>query len=324
NGLARRNALWEKQDGGARGADERPRFRPTLPPLPPGLRWSGPASGPDSGPYSGPDSGPDSGSSLRRALEALRGGVWCQAAWPVISEDQKPMAGARSLSRTAADHELRLLDDRERLKRRQAVDYDSDEEEEAEGRDQNIVLTQDLEDAWEQRLNRFHTQPRVQGDVDACVDRSDRWLTEPLVLLTQQEVGGEKLWLLPQTPWEAGETLKSTAQRALFLPHHDAQYIQSIHVCYILCVYGCNMCGMQVWRRRSWAAPPVVSISTACPGQARATEGVTGVKVFFFKAVLRGRLPPPEPSSLWVRKSELKDYLKPSYLDKVTPFLLAL
>ena len=54
----------------------------------------------------------------------------------------------------------------------------------------------------------------------------------------------------------------------------------------------------------------------------RGSEGVTGVKVFFFKAVLSGPLPPPTPSSLWVRKSELKDYLKPSYLDKIRPFLL--
>ena len=54
----------------------------------------------------------------------------------------------------------------------------------------------------------------------------------------------------------------------------------------------------------------------------RGSEGVAGVKVFFFKAVLSGPLPPPAPSSVWVRRSELKDYLKPSYLDKIRPFLL--
>ena len=62
-----------------------------------------------------------------------------------------------------SDHELRLLDDKERLRRRQAVDYDSDEEEEAD-RDQDIVLTQDLEDVWEQRLKGFATQPRARGE----------------------------------------------------------------------------------------------------------------------------------------------------------------
>lgn len=231
----------------------------------------------------------------------------CLQRLPVISADYSPieqqfkqMMQQIELEKSLlSDHELQLLEDAERMSRKQSEDYDSDEEE-SHG-DQEIMLAQDLEDTWEQKMKSFQPAPRVRAEVDNDPTCAERCLSDSLVLLAEQQVGGEKLWLLPQAPWKEGETLRETAERALAsLP---AAGFKATFL-------GNAPCGVYKYK---------------LPKAAR-TESFIGTKVFFFKAILADGAPPSAANAplLWVRKSELQQYLKPAYLMKVDRFILGL
>ncbi|XP_031668282.1 39S ribosomal protein L46, mitochondrial-like [Oncorhynchus kisutch] len=139
----------------------------------------------------------------------------------------------------------------------------------------------------------------------------ERCLGDSLVLLVQQTVGKETIWLLPQAQWEAGETLRQTAERGLSsLPEADFKAT----------FLGNTPCGVYRYK---------------FPKEVR-TERCVGAKVFFFKAFLSaGSASQKEPflsagsasqnePFLWVKKTELQGYLKPPYLEKVDRFILNL
>ncbi|XP_063324297.1 39S ribosomal protein L46, mitochondrial isoform X1 [Pelmatolapia mariae] len=231
----------------------------------------------------------------------------CLQRLPVISADCIPieqqfkqMLHQIELEKSVlSDHELRLLEDAERMSRKQADDYDSDEED-SHG-DQEIMMAQDLEDIWEQKMKSFQPALRVRADVDKDLTSAERCLADSLVLLAEQEVGDEKLWLLPQTRWQEGETLRQTAERALTsLP---AAGFKATFL-------GNAPCGVYKYK-----LPKAIR-----------TENSIGTKVFFFKAVLADGAPPKTKKApfLWVKKSELQKYLKPAYMMKVERFILDL
>ncbi|XP_026122493.1 39S ribosomal protein L46, mitochondrial-like [Carassius auratus] len=238
---------------------------------------------------------------------ALHGAV-CLQRLPVVSQDRSPieeefmeLMHQMELERSLlSDHELRLLEDAARMSRKQEEDYDSDEEEE-DYRDKEIVTAQDLEDIWEQKLKQFHPAPRSQGVDEKGVSSSERCLAESLILLVKKDVGSQKLWLLPQTQWQTGETLRKTAERALAgLPGADLKAT----------FLGNAPCGFYKYKY-----PKDIQ-----------KEGRIGAKVFFFKAVLSSHkhLPLEKNSFAWVKKDELQDFLKPEYLKQVRRFIMAL
>ncbi|XP_070765501.1 large ribosomal subunit protein mL46 [Enoplosus armatus] len=231
----------------------------------------------------------------------------CLQRLPVISTDLSPieqqfrqMMRQMELEKSSlSDHELRLLEDAERMSRKQAEDYDSDEEDDRG--DQEIVLAQDLEDSWEQKLKNFQPALRVKADVDKDLTSLERCLANSLVLLAEQQVGDEKLWLLPQTQWQEGETLRQTAERAL-----AALPAAGFNATFL----GNAPCGVYKYK---------------LPKAAR-TGSSEGTKVFFFKAILSDGAPTAAPNAplLWVKKGELQRYLKPAYMMKIDRFILGL
>ncbi|XP_044046154.1 39S ribosomal protein L46, mitochondrial isoform X2 [Siniperca chuatsi] len=230
----------------------------------------------------------------------------CLQRLPVISADFSPieqqfrqMMHQMELEKSLlSDHELRLLEDAERMSRKQADDYDSDEEDDRG--DQEIMLAQDLEDSWEQKLKSFQPALRVNADVDKDLTSLERCLADSLVLLAEQQVGGEKLWLLPQAQWQGGETLRQTAEKAL----------ASLPAGFKATFLGNAPCGVYKYK-----LPKAVR-----------TESSVGTKVFFFKAILSDSGPPAAPNApfMWVKKSEMQRYLKPAYMMKVDRFILGL
>lgn len=223
----------------------------------------------------------------------------------VISRDRSPIEKdfAELLKQTElersllADHELRLLEDAERVSRKQEEDYDSDEDS-----GQDIVTAQDLEDTWDQKLRQFKPAQRLT-EADKKADRTclERCLEDSLVLLVKEKIGSEDVWLLPQVQWENGETLRETAERALTTLTGN-----SIKATFL----GNAPCGVYKYK---------------FPKDVR-TESCVGAKVFFFKALLgSGDIAPNKKGGhVWVSKSELQDYLKPQYLEQVGRFMVDL
>ncbi|XP_017523961.3 large ribosomal subunit protein mL46 [Manis javanica] len=195
-----------------------------------------------------------------------------------------------------SDHELRALDEAQQLAKRKADFGDEDDE-------QNILLVQDLEDAWEQKFLQFKPGARVT-EADEKNDRTSlhRQLDRNLVLLVKEKLGDEDVWMLPQAEWQPGETLRGTAERILATLSENNMEAKFL---------GNAPCGHYKFKFP----------------QAVRTERSLGAKVFFFKALLltgdfsqagkQGR-------HVWVSKEELGDYLKPKYLAQVRRFLLDL
>ncbi|XP_048185639.1 39S ribosomal protein L46, mitochondrial [Perognathus longimembris pacificus] len=195
-----------------------------------------------------------------------------------------------------SDHELRALDEAQRLAKKKADLYDDEEQ-------QDILLVQDLEDAWEQKFLQFKLGAR-ETDADKKNDRTSlhRKLDRNLVLLVRMKLGDQDVWMLPYVEWQPGETLRGTAERALAtLPENnmEAKFL------------GNAPCGHYKFKFP----------------QAMRTESNLGAKIFFFKAqLLSGDFSQAGKKGhhVWVSKEELGDYLKPQYLTQVRRFLLDL
>ncbi|XP_031242898.1 39S ribosomal protein L46, mitochondrial [Mastomys coucha] len=250
--------------------------------------------------------GSSRGLSLEAASSSSRSpwrlsGALCLQRPPLVTKPltplQEEMAGLlqqleveRSLY---SDHELRALDEAQRLAKKKADLYDEEQE-------QGITLAQDLEDMWEQAFLQFRPGAR-ETEADKKNDRTSlhRKLDRNLVLLVREKLGDQEFWMLPQVEWQPGETLRGTAERILATLSENNLEAKFL---------GNAPCGHYKFK-----FPKAIR-----------TESDLGVKVFFFKALLltgdfvqageKGR-------HVWASKEELADYLQPKYLAQVRRFL---
>ncbi|XP_003226597.2 large ribosomal subunit protein mL46 [Anolis carolinensis] len=249
----------------------------------------------------------------RRCLSGASGPRWrlfgalCLQRLPLLTQALRPQEAEMAAlvqqieveKSLYSDHEIRCLAEEERLRRRK----DRNEEEDEDEPGKEIVLAQDLEDAWEQKLRSFNSASRTT-DADKNNDRTSlsRKLDHSLLLLVKQKLGDQEIWLLPQTEWKDGETLRATAERALFALSGSPSGARFL---------GNAPCGVYKYK---------------FPRAVR-TEGNVGAKVFFFKAFLQDSHLPLDKEKrdyVWVSKGELADYLKPEYHSQVTRFFVDL
>ncbi|KAJ7409404.1 mitochondrial ribosomal protein L46 [Willisornis vidua] len=77
-----------------------------------------------------------------------------------LEEEMAALMGQIELEKSHySDHEIRKLEEEERLRRRKESLHD---DEEAPGK--TVIMAQDLEDKWEQKFLRFKAAPRITGD----------------------------------------------------------------------------------------------------------------------------------------------------------------
>nr|XP_004658234.1 39S ribosomal protein L46, mitochondrial [Jaculus jaculus] len=196
-----------------------------------------------------------------------------------------------------SDHELRALDEAQRLAKKKTDLFDDEQDE------KDIMHVQDLEDMWEQTFQQFKLGARVT-EADEKNDQTSlhRKLDTNLVLLVREKLGDHDVWLLPQVEWQPGETLRGTAERTLATLSENNMKAKFL---------GNAPCGYYKFKFP----------------QAMRTESNLGAKVFFFKALLlTGDFSQAGKKSqhVWVSKEELGDYLQPRYLAQVRKFLLDL
>uniref|UniRef100_A0A8D0H4I2 Large ribosomal subunit protein mL46 n=1 Tax=Sphenodon punctatus TaxID=8508 RepID=A0A8D0H4I2_SPHPU len=157
----------------------------------------------------------------------------------------------------------------------------------------------------ESDLPRFRpssSEERKQADEKDDRTSLNRKLDRSLLLLVKEKIGDQEIWLLPQAEWRTGETLRGTAERALFALSGN---------CLQVTFLGNAPCGLYKYQYP----------------RAIRTEDWVGDKLFFFKAILQsGDLLQAEKRAdhVWVSKGELGDYLKPRYLAQVSRFFMDL
>lgn len=141
----------------------------------------------------------------------------------------------------------------------------------------------DLKDMWKAELSKFQPASRIT-DADRKNDTksTERKYEDALMLLMEQQIGNDKLFILPQGKLLNGESLYDAAQRIIKEKCGDS--IQTV-------IYGRAPCGFYKYKY-----PKELRTSTV------------GAKVFFYRAVLKsGQVTSNANKFEWLNKAECFD-----------------
>jgi len=192
-----------------------------------------------------------------------------------------------------SDHEIRHQKDiaQAELIKKGEIDFDIDMDTTSK------ATAQDMEDAYNDELNKFQFEPRIsEADKTNDIKSLNRKLEDILVLLVEQKLGDKKYLLLPQGKREDGETMRQTAERVL-----KATCGENMNVLF----YGNAPCGFYKYKY---------------PANKR-TDAV-GAKVFFYRSVHNsGQVDAKSSEYEWLNKAELKQKLQDPYYQSVSQFL---
>ncbi|KAG4081158.1 hypothetical protein HA402_014606 [Bradysia odoriphaga] len=159
---------------------------------------------------------------------------------------------------------------------------------------------QDLKDAWRDELQQFQLSSRTtDADRKNDVKSTYRKLEETLILLVEQNLGNEKLMILPQGKRLDGETMRQTAERVLKESCGD-----EIEVSF----YGNAPCGFYKWKY---------------PENQRGES--VGAKLFFYRSAFKkGKVNGKQSNFEWLDKGEFEGKLKAKnqYAKSVSELLL--
>lgn len=158
---------------------------------------------------------------------------------------------------------------------------------------------QDFEDASHDELSKFSFSSRETEDDQKKNPKSlNRELDNTLMLICEQKIGDQHTFLLPQSKWAEGESLRQTAER-IVLEKLGADL--KVHF------YGNAPCGFHKYKYKS----------------ADRKDSV-GTKIFFYRAAYKtGNVKDEKLKYEWVNENDLQTKLKESYFNSVSQLLVS-
>lgn len=184
---------------------------------------------------------------------------------------------------------------------------------------------QEIEDGCEVSLAKFKESFEEIDIDDSDLKNPNRRPHESLVLITKQKLGKDYVWMLPLKPWTEGETLRETAQNALWqLTGNElqAKFISNAPASFY-----------------KYKIPKLARRSSHSSDHSQ-TDPCVGVKLFIYSAFMPRDSYSLSPSNnsgsallreldsadvvdyAWVAADEMRRYMKPKYVDALRSIML--